>query len=183
MSLRELPGALVLGLLASLVAHAVIFGGEHAMGGAYNGLLLQLAVVGSLGMGVAFAAVAWGGAGRLADGSVLAARIGERLPALPTIFGATCFWFALGERIEPEHAAASLLFTLLCLVVSAALLGVAARFTLRLLVDATFAVSRPPFLRRIPAWVRRTQQPPIILRSPLLRRRFARPPPIANARA
>ncbi len=180
-SLRELPSALVLGLLASLAAHAAIFGGEHAMGGTYNGLLVQLALLGSLGMGVAFAAVAWGGAGRLVDGSVLAARIGERLPALPNLFAATCFWFELGERIEPEHAAASLLITLLCLVVSAVLLGVAARLTLRLLVGATFAVSRQPFLGRIPAWVRRTRQRPITLRSPLLRRRFARPPPIANA--
>ena len=180
---REFPGALILGLLASLVAHAAIFGGEHAMGGAYNGLLVQLALASSLGMGVAFAAVAWGGAGRIADGSVLAARIGERLPALPTLLGATCFWFILAERIEPEHAAASLLLTLLCLVVSAVLLGVAARFTLRLLVRVTFAVSRPRFSGRVPAWVRRTQQRAITLRSPLLRRRFARPPPIANARA
>lgn len=180
---RQLPGALVLGLLASLVAHAAIFGGEHAMGGAYNGLLVQLALVGALGISAALAAVAWGEAGRIADGSVLVARIGERLPALPALLGATCFWFALGERIEPEHAAASLLLTLLCLVVSAVLLGLAVRFTLRLLVGVTFTVSRPRFSGRSPAWVRRTQQQPITLRSPLLRRRFARPPPIANARA
>jgi FtsH-binding integral membrane protein len=153
------------------------------MGGAYNGLLLQLALVGSLGMSLALAAVAWGGAGQLADGSVLAARIGERLPALPALLVSTCSWFALGERIEPEHVAASLLLTLLCLVVSAVLLGVAARFTVRLLVGATFTVFRPLFSGRAPAWVRRTQQRPITLRSPLLRRRFARSPPIANDRA
>lgn len=183
MSPRELPGALVLGLLASLAAHAVIFGGEHAMGGAYNGLLVQLAFVGSLGMSAAFAAVAWGAAGRVADGSVLAARISERLPAPPALLGATCLWFVLAERIEPEHAAASVLLTLLCLVVSAVLLGVVARFSLRLLVRVTFAVSQSPFSERVPAWVRRTQQRPITRRSPLLRRHFARPPPIANVRA
>ena len=183
MSLRELPGALVLGLLASLVAHAVIFGGEHAMGGAYNGLLLQLAVAGSLGMGAAFAAVAWGGAGRVVDGSVLAVRLGDRLPTLPALLGSTCLWFTFAERIEPEHAAASLLLMLLYLVVSSVLLGVAARFVLRLLVRVTFSVSRPPFLGRVPAWDRRMRERPITRRSPLMRRRFARPPPIANARA
>ena len=180
---REFPGALILGLLASLVAHAAIFGGDHAMGGPYNGLLLQLALVGSLGMSAAFAALAWGGAGAVAEGSVLAARIGDRLPAFPALLGATCLWFALAERIEPEHAAASLLVTVLCLVVSAVLFGIAARFILRLLVGVTFIVSRPRFSGRVPAWIRHTQPRPIKLRSPLLRRRFARPPPIANARA
>jgi hypothetical protein len=178
------PGAFILGLLASLVAHAAIFGGGHAMGGAYHGALLQLAVAGSLGMGVAFAALVWGGAGHVTDGSILAARLGERLPALPAILGATSIWFALSERIEPAHAAASLPLTLLSLVASAVLLRVIARYALSLLVGAAFAIGRAPFSRRAPAWARRAQTTPIMHRSPLLRRHFARPPPIAaTARA
>jgi len=176
---REFPGASILGLLASLVAHAAIFGGAHAMGGAYHGALLQLALAGSLGMCTAFAALAWGEAGQVTDGSVLAARLGERLPALPTLLLATSFWFALGERIEPEHAAASLLLTVVSLVVSAALLWLVTRHALRLLVAVVFTVSRPPFAGRVPAWARRRQPPPTARRSPLLRRRFPRPPPIA----
>ncbi len=177
---REFPGAVILGLLGALVAHAAIFGGDHAMGGAYHGVLLQLALAGSLGTGVAFAALAWGGAGQVTDGSVLAARLGERLPAVPSLLLATTFWFALGERIEPEHAAASLLITLLSLVVSAGLLWIVARQALRVLVRAAFMVSRRPFAQRTPGWTRRPQPPPIERRSPLLRRRFARPPPIAT---
>ena len=171
---------MILGLLASLIAHAAIFGGQHAMGGEYHGALVQLALAGSIGMGTAFAALTWCSAGRASDGSVLAARLGKRLPSLPAILGMTSLWFALGERIEPEHATASILLTLLSLVVSAGLLWLIARRSLRLLVKTAFSIARPPFAGRVPLWVRRAEPAPVSRRSPLLlRRRFARPPPIA----
>ena len=154
------------------------------MGGAYHGMLLQLALGGTFGVGVAFAALAWSGAGQVADGSILAARLGERLPGLPMLLATTTFWFALGERVEPEHAAASLILTLLSLVICAALLRVVVQHALRLLLGAVFAVPRTRFAGRTPLWARRSRSLPTLRRSPLLRRRFARPPPItATVRA
>ncbi len=45
-TLRKAPGALALGLLASLAAHAPLYGGGHAMGGTYHALILQAALAG-----------------------------------------------------------------------------------------------------------------------------------------
>ncbi len=53
-TLRKVPGALALGLLASLAAHATLFGGEHAMGGGYHALLMQSALCGALSLHALF---------------------------------------------------------------------------------------------------------------------------------
>ena len=55
MTLRQLPVALILGLLASLAAHAAGFGNDHLEAGAYNEVLRTLAVTGAVG--ALFAAV------------------------------------------------------------------------------------------------------------------------------
>jgi hypothetical protein len=181
MTLRGLPGALALGLLASLVAHATLFGGEHAMGGAYHALLLQAAAAACVGLLATFCALAWAGAGQVADGSVLARRLTDRLPGFAPLVAASGGWFALIEALEPHHAEAPLLATLLCLVVAAWLLLAAARGVTRAIAKAAIAVARTPFSPRVPVWTRRVRPAPLVRRSPLLRRRFARPPPIANA--
>ncbi|MGA8535756.1 MAG: hypothetical protein WB615_16740, partial [Candidatus Tumulicola sp.] len=109
MTVRGIPGALALGLLASLLAHAALYGGHHAMGGAYHDALSELAGAGGAGFAVLLAALAWTGSRVAADGSILAARLGSRLPAIGPVAAAAGLWFALAERIEPRHGDAGLL--------------------------------------------------------------------------
>ena len=80
-ALRKVPGALAVGLLASLAAHTALFGGSHAMGGAYHELFLQAALTIVVGACLLFASLAWSGAKSTADGSVLAARLCSRFPS------------------------------------------------------------------------------------------------------
>lgn len=181
MTLREIPGALALGLLASLLAHTALYGGEHAMGGAYHELLVEIAGAGSFGFVALLAALAWTGSRAASDGSILAARLNSRLPGLGPLAASAATWFALGEHVEPSHSGTGLLFVGVFLIAAAWLLRTLARGVVRLLAGAVIAISRSPFTARGPVWVRSARRAPIARRSPSLRRRFARPPPIANA--
>lgn len=46
----EFPGALALGLPAALLAHTVVFGGDHSLGGAYHQALAVGAILASAGL-------------------------------------------------------------------------------------------------------------------------------------
>ncbi len=183
MTLREIPGALALGLLASLIAHTALYGGDHAMGGAYHTVLLELAATGCAGFAVALAALAWTGSGKAADGSVLAARLTSRLPGFASLAVSAGLWLAIGERVEASHADAGLFATVAALIIAAVALLTLTRWLVRRLAGAVIVIARSPFAERPLLWVRHLQPAPIARRSPVLRRRFARPPPIANARA
>jgi hypothetical protein len=181
-TLLKVPGAIALGLLASLAAHAVLFGGGHEMGGFFHGLLVQAALAGGVGLFGFFGALAWAESNGSADGSILAARLRERLPSLYLIVPATTLWYGVAESIEPHHAAISPVAVL-------AALGAAAFVVLRLtiaiigaLARAVISVSRSPFLSRTPCWRRRARLRPLVRRAYWTRRRFARPPPIAVLR-
>jgi hypothetical protein len=176
---RGLPGAIALGLLASLVAHAAIFGGDHAMGGAYNEVLVQTAIAACVGLVASFGTLAWVGRGRASDGSVLASRLSQHLPDFPMLFASSAAWYTLAEALEPHHAPASALVILIALASAAFAILLGARGLLRTLAKAVLAIAPTDFSPRSPAWVRRPQAVPVVRRSPLLRRRFARPPPIA----
>jgi hypothetical protein len=181
---REFPGALALGLLASLGAHAALYGGGHEMGGSYHTLLLQAALAGSVGLLVFFGSLASGGAAHVSDGSVLATRLARRLPGLAPLLTATSFWYVLAERIEPHHAGTPLGASILALATAAWIVLRLAKAIVRTLADAVFTALRSPWATRTPRWIRRAPSPPVARRSPLLRRRFARPPPpVATARA
>ena len=79
-TLRKVPAALALGLLASMLAHGGLYGGEHAMGGGYHAALVQMALAGAVGLFLFFGLLAASGKNAVVDGSVLAARLLERLP-------------------------------------------------------------------------------------------------------
>lgn len=184
-TLGKVPGALALGLLASLAAHAALYGGEHAVGGAYHALLLQITLAGALGFVALAGALAWTQSGLSADGSVLAVRLRERLPGLGSVIPATAAWYVAVEAIEPHHAAAPAIALLAALVAASyAVLRLAHAIT-NALARAVIAISRTPFSPRAPAWRRRPRGRLIARPSFLTRRRFARPPPIAfeSARA
>jgi hypothetical protein len=183
MKLREFPGALALGLLASLIAHTALFGGEHQMGGAYHAAIFTLASSAVGGLLVGFAALAWLGARHTADGSILAARLGHHLPGIAPLLAATTLCFALCERLEPEHAARGLLPLVVALAVAAWLTRALAQVAIAALAGAIIAIDRSPFAPRTPVWVRLAVPVVAVKPAPRLRRRFARPPPIANVRA
>jgi hypothetical protein len=168
-------------LLASLAAHATLFRGEHAMGGAYHALLAQGAIAACVSLLAFFGALAWGESGGIAEGSVLAARLRDRLPGLLSILPAAGLWYAAAEAIEPHHAPAS---PILVLVVIAGAAWVVLRLAGALvgaLARAAIFMLRPQFSPRAPSWNRRARLRPIRRRAPLAHRRFARPPPIAIA--
>jgi hypothetical protein len=178
-TVREIPGALALGLFASLIAHTALFGGGHAMGGAYHDLLVQLASASCLGFALVLGALAWSGSRETADGSVLAARLAGRVPGIAPLVTAAGLWFALGERLEARHADPGLLVSLAVVAATAGAILALVRLGVRRLAGAVIAISRSPFAERASIRVRLLQPAPIARRSPLLRRRFARPPPIA----
>lgn len=173
---------MILGLLAALVAHTAIFGGDHAMGGAYHALLLQIALGGGLSLLVFFAALAWGEPGGAADGSIVAARLRERLPRAAAVLAAAAAWYAAAEGIEPHHAGPS---PVLALLAVAAASWIVLRFSgaaVRALAAAVLAILGVSFAPRAPSWARRPSPPPFLRRPLCVRRRFARPPPIAIVR-
>jgi hypothetical protein len=177
--LRKVPGALALGLLASLVAHAALYGGEHAVGGGYHALFVQAAVTGVLGLLVGFGALAWSGSSGTADGSILAARLSSRLPGGAAILASASLWFVVGEGVEPHHAGATPWLMVLSLTAASWIVRLLARALVACLARAVFAISRLTFSPRTPHWARRPRLQPIRHRILCTRRRFARPPPIS----
>lgn len=177
--LRKTPGGLALGLLASLAAHAALYGGEHAVGGDYHALLMQLAVAAALGFVSLVGALAWTQCGSLADGSVLAARLRERLPGVGSVVASAAAWYVGVEAIEPHHVGASGIALFVSLVVVSYLVLRLARAITDAFASAVIAVFRTLFSPRVPAWCQRPRGSLIPRRSFVARRRFARPPPVA----
>lgn len=177
MALRKVPGALALGLLASLVAHGALYGGEHSMGGDYHDTLVELALAAGIGLALFFAYLGWCNA-RFADGSVLAARLADRLPGFGSLFAAATLWYAAVEYLEPHHPGALRMAVLLVIAAACWLIRRFCRYALAVLAGAILAVLGNPFAPRAPSPARFTPftppQPPMLW----ARRRFARPPPI-----
>ncbi len=183
-TLRQAPGALVLGLAAALLGHAALFHGDHAMGGAYNGLLLQAGGTAAFALVGTLAALLVNGAKFAADGSVLASRIAARLPGFPMLAASTLLWFSLGERIEPQHGATPLPLTLLALVIATFAIAALARGIVRWLAQAVFGITRSLCHPELVEGRLNTYATPGRAQRDTTGRRFARPPPIvANCRA
>ena len=181
MTLRKVPGVLALGLLASLTAHAVLYRGEHAMGGPYHAFLVQGALAAAVSLAVFFGALAWSASGATAQGSVVASRLRDRLPSLGTLMASAGAWYALAEAVEPQHAAASPVFAFAVLALSACLVMQLAAAVARAIGAAVFAIRRTAFAPRLLLRFRLPQLRPLPRRPLFSRRRFARPPPIIAA--
>ena len=178
-TLRKIPAGLALGLIASLIAHVVLYGKQHAIGGTYHALLMQISSTAVLAFIALLGALAWSKSRQLANGLALAASLRERLPDLGTIVTSGAAWYAGVEAIEPHHAGASG-FTLLAALVAASyvLLHVARAMT-ETFAHAAIMISRTSFSPSVPAWRRRPRERVVARHSFQARRRFARPPPIA----
>ncbi|MBV8639423.1 MAG: hypothetical protein JO322_15185 [Candidatus Eremiobacteraeota bacterium] len=176
MSLRQLPGALILGLLASLTAHAAGFGGSHTEAGAYHELLSILAFAGAGGALVAAVAAAFGSCGNCVQGSVLAARMCTWIPRARAVAFAGGVWFAVIESLEPAHGPASFAIIGLAMLVAALALRGLAVLTARALATCALAVARVATARRALFVVRRYESPAVV--TPHVARRIVtRPPP------
>lgn len=178
-TLRKVPGTLTLGLLASLAAHAALYGGGHAMGGSYHGLLVEAALAGLLGLVAFFGGLAWGETGSTSDGTILATRLRERLPGGTAVLLSAAVWYVIGESIEPGHAAASITGSLIALLGASLAVAWFARVITRAIARAVVAVANTAFSPRTPSWQRRARGAPARRRLLHTHRRFARPPPIA----
>jgi len=184
MRARELPGAVALGLLASLLAHTAAYGGGHAMGGAYHTALVAGAAGGALGALIAALSLAWASAGRALDGSILAARLRAGLPSWPLLTLAATAWFAFGETLEAHHDGVAIPLVAAALVASAYVVLFFARMALSFLAAIVIAIRVDAFAPRLSTWQRLTLLPAPVPRH-LLRadRRYARPPPSVFAGA
>ena len=167
-----------LGLLAALLAHTASYGGSHVAGGAHH-LTLELLALGGVGAFVAVVgALAWLGAGRQADGSILAAALRPLVPGVGSLFVSATFWFAAIESIEPERATPAPLFLIaICLIAAAVLVALAARWFVRTVAAIVFTIVRLTFVRRPVTYNRRFEQRSSARRIDFVYRRFARPPP------
>jgi len=176
-NLRRFPGALALGLLASLIVHAVIYGQGHAMGGAYNEVLRPMALAAVGGFAVVIGALAWLAAGRCSDGSVLATRLGAAVPSLGLLSVSAYGWFALAEVVEGNHPVTPFIAAPAISIVVAWLLLFILRAALRLLAAIVVAIFANAFASRTPVWSMRFAPTPVVSTSLHRARRFARPPP------
>lgn len=174
---RQLPGAFCLGLLAALLAHAVVYGSGHVMGGGYAETLGSLANVLILTACVAWVATSWSLRGRLCDGTVAAARMARLLPSPGAVAAAAAAWFTLAERIEGSHPDAPVLVLAVALVLASLLVGTIARVGLLALTHVVVRAPGRPFAARLPAWAPRDLSWPVFRRASLERHLFARPPP------
>jgi hypothetical protein len=177
-TLRKVPATLALGLLASIIAHGGLFGGEHSLGGAYHALLVHAAFAGGLGLVLFFGLLAVSGTNAAVNGSVLAARLAERLPGYGWLGITASAWYAAAEYFEPHHAAASLIAIPISLAVASWLVQLLSRGVVALLADVVIGAWRAAFSPRTQAWFRYAQSPRPARRIAWTPRRFARPPPI-----
>ena len=176
--LQQLLSPASLGLLAALLAHTASYGGSHVAGGAHH-LTLELLALGGIGAFVAVVgALAWLGAGRQTDGSILAAALRPLVPGVESLFVSATMWFAAIESIEPEHAMrAPLLVILVCLAAAAVLVALAARWFVHTVAAIVFTIVHLTFARRPVTYSRRFEHVSSARRIDFVYRRFARPPP------
>jgi hypothetical protein len=178
--LRQLLPAASLGLLAALLAHTACYGNAHVAGGAHHVALELLALAGGGGFVALITALAWLGAGRHADGSVLAAALRPLVPSPPSLLVSATFWFAAIERIEPEHVTrAPILVIALCLTIAAAIIALATTWFVRVIAAVAIAIATLTFARRLVSYRRRFEHVSSARRTDFVYRRFARPPPNA----
>jgi hypothetical protein len=175
--LQELPGALILGLLASLLAHMVSYGGAHATGGVHHEALVSLAFAGAVGFGLLLGLIGWFNARGLAEGSVLASHLRPLLPAPATLFAFATFSFFAIEAVEGQHAQLPVALVLAALLAATLAIWKLALVLVRAIAHVVFELASEPFVKRRPAYLRRFNRTARISGARRSYRRHARPPP------
>lgn len=178
-TLRKTLSGVVLGLLASLVAHTALYGGQHTVGGSYHDLLMQITSAAALGFVVVLCVIAWSRSTTTADGSVLAARLRDRLPGIPRVVAFAAAWYACIEAIEPRHLDVPWFALFIVLVAAACAVLQLAHAMANAFGRIAVAIFRASFSPLAPSWQRRSSGHLVAHQPSFAHRRFARPPPIA----
>lgn len=170
--MRTALAAAALGLPSALLAHALVFGNDHAAGGALQSAALALAAL------VLVAACALH-AIRLSQGSVVARRLTERIPHAITLAVTTGGWFALLERCETPHAIPPLAVAAAIAIACFAVLAIvrsAARCIASIALAFTSAL-RPFAMPAVPVIDLGFAPAPALLALARTHRLYSRPPP------
>jgi hypothetical protein len=167
-------------LLASLVAHAAVYGGDHEAGGNYHVLLLEMAAAGAVALISAALIMGWSGARSVLNGSVLAARLNARLPGFIPLLTASVLCYATVECLEPHHADASPLATGLCLTAAAWVIATLCRWFCAVVAATMLRIAGAAFNPRTFIWFVAHPATPLSRQRLCAHRRFARPPPIGS---
>ena len=166
--------ASLLGLPIALLAHALVFGGEHAAGGA-----LSTAALAAAALGLLFVVALHSRS--LVQGSILAARLRNQLPSFATLAASGSLSFAGLEMCERAHTAPILAIIVAliaaCYLVRAAVAAVAKSIAHVAIVLA--AGLHVPALSEAHARVQ-TYAPHFARSFAHTRRLFSRPPPVLS---
>lgn len=182
MKLRELPGALALGIPTAILTHTVLFQSGHQLGGSLHETLLGVVIAASLGVLVFFAALALSGAKTAAtSGSLLAHRLSAWLPNAWLLAGSALSWYTAIECSETDGHAPAPFFLLAVTVVTCALaIRWVATLVLGAITSITLAARVRPFAGRPRVFAPRRPRPILAGTGRVAAyRRFARPPPYA----
>jgi hypothetical protein len=177
MTLRQLPGTVLLGLLAALLAHTADYGGSHEAGGLYHTAFVLVALAGA-GSFALLATVLGALAGRQGDGSLLAARLRPMIPRTPALLLGATGWFATMEALEPRHTAAALAVVAISLLLASVVLRIFTRWLVRAIAQVAFIVFAAPHHARVFFAERCFALRPSVRTASFVYRRFARPPPV-----
>lgn len=175
--IRRLLGAIGLGLPAAVLAHAILYSNDHAMGGSHRELFSLFASTTVLGFAAFWIVLSLIGRGRICQGRVLNAAINQLLPSAESLFAATFGWFWLAESIESGHGSAPAFWILTALLGSSALLKLVVRASLRALAKIVFAADSGDFKSRSYRCVSIARQPLATAPAVQVLRLFSRPPP------
>lgn len=168
---RRLAIASLLGLPTALFAHALVFGSEHAAGGALSTAIMAGSVFGVL-LAVAIHSR------RLMQGSVLATRVREQLPCFAALAVSGSVWFTAIELCERVHnvplAAIALAIAAACILLRLAVSAIASSIAQFAIVLTNGEHAAADLTKRTSV----TSNAPSTLRSfAHTRRLFSRPPP------
>lgn len=166
--------AILLGLPVAVFAHVAIFGHEHVIAGAHHNDVMDAALTVVAMLATLLALGSFLGSRRVADGSILAARMTAHLPSWPLAI-TSLGWFALLEHFENRSPSVAGMFVV-ALVALAVMLGL--RAFAKMLARVTLALFTDPVVARRSRIIFANREPQLLLRTRLsTTRRFARPPP------
>ena len=89
--------------------------------------------------------LAWSGSRLIAEGTILAARLRERLPGAPALFTCASLWYMAAEAVEPHHAGVAPAVVIITLAVAAWLALRLARAVVGAFARAAIAIQEITF--------------------------------------
>jgi hypothetical protein len=175
----------MLGVPTAILAHTLLFGQSHQLGGSLHGLFFAGGVAACVIAALVVAILAVAGSRTTPTGSLLAFRLSSWLPGVVSLAGSTLFWYALIESAEKPHVAAAPMLLLIATVVLCALgLRTVARGVIAAIASVAISVRLAAFAVRSFSFVPAFPEAICAFAGRIAARRlFARPPPAAMQRA